>query len=106
MNITMVDAEPWYFTMVYASPDPNKRKDLWLELQNFATTHNKPQLIAGDFNETRVAQEISSVCAKTLRRAQKFNTWIEDMQLFELEFVGASHTWLVDSLMKPITMQD
>ena len=29
MDIKRLGTPPWYFTAVYASPDPNKRKDLW-----------------------------------------------------------------------------
>lgn len=76
-----------------ASPDPSKRKELWEELREFAHTHNKPWLMAGDFNETRLDSERNSSCAETSRRSRKFNQWIEDMQLLEVEFSGPSHTW-------------
>ncbi|KAL2906615.1 PHD finger protein 20-like protein 1 [Bienertia sinuspersici] len=36
MEIKRVEGEPWFFSVVYASPDPTKRKDLWNELQDFA----------------------------------------------------------------------
>ena len=57
MNITRIGVVPWYFTAVYASPDPVKRRELWSELKEFARTHNKPWLIAGDFNDTRFPSE-------------------------------------------------
>lgn len=93
MNITRVGAQPWYFTAVYASPDPSKRKELWDELKEFARTHNKPWLLAGDFNDTRFPSERSSSCSETTRRSRLFNDWIDDMQLVEVEFAGAAHTW-------------
>ena len=93
MNITRVGATPWYFSAIYASPDPTKRKELWEELENFARTHNKPSLLAGDFNETRFSSERSCSSHETTRRAMKFNEWIDDLDLMEVEFSGAAHTW-------------
>lgn len=94
MDIKRIGSPPWYFTSVYASPDPNKRKKLWQELKSFAALHNKPWLVAGDFNDTRFDWERSGACAETNRRAARFNEWVEDMELLEVEFVGASHTWV------------
>ncbi|XP_056688793.1 uncharacterized protein [Spinacia oleracea] len=93
MNITRVGATPWYFSVVYASPDPSKRRELWDHLREFAHTHNEPWLIAGDFNDTRTNAERSAACPETHRRAARFNDWVEDMDLIEVEFAGASHTW-------------
>ncbi|KAL2942993.1 hypothetical protein RDABS01_031341 [Bienertia sinuspersici] len=52
IKITRQGDIPWYFTAIYASPDPSKRQDLWDELHEFARQNNKPWLLAGDFNET------------------------------------------------------
>lgn len=92
MEITRVGAEPWYFSAVYASPDPSQRQELWKDLKEFATNNNKPWLLAGDFNETRSPWERSSSCAETTRRSRQFNHWIVDNQLIEVEFSGPSHT--------------
>lgn len=93
MDIKRVGDTPWYFTAVYASPDPMKRRELWDELKEFASTHNKPWLIAGDFNDTRFPSERNKSCNETNRRSARFNAWIDDMQLIEVEFSGAAHTW-------------
>ena len=93
MTISRIGAEPWYFSAVYASPDPTKRTDLWRELRDFAERNNEPWLIAGDFNETRFPSERSSSCRETTRRSHGFNEWIDDLQLMEVEFSGALHTW-------------
>lgn len=93
MNITRVGGLPWYFTAVYASPDPLKRRELWKELEDFACTHNQPWLLAGDFNDTRFPSERSSACRETIRRSERFNEWIDNMDLIEVEFSGAKHTW-------------
>ncbi|XP_021860299.2 uncharacterized protein [Spinacia oleracea] len=93
MDIQRVGDQPWYFTPVYASPDPTKHTDLWRELEKFASTNNKPWLIAGDFNDTRFTWERCSSCSETSRGAARFNNWVEDMQLLEVQFAGAFHTW-------------
>ncbi|KAL2921356.1 hypothetical protein RDABS01_012847 [Bienertia sinuspersici] len=54
MEVSRIGTIPWYFTAVYASPDPTKHSELWRELKDFASLHNKPWLITGDFNETSV----------------------------------------------------
>ncbi|XP_021764430.1 uncharacterized protein LOC110729037 [Chenopodium quinoa] len=73
MEITRVGATPWYFSAIYASPDPIKRRELWDELKSFASTHNKPWLIAGDFNDTRFPSERNKSCHETNRRSALFN---------------------------------
>lgn len=93
MEITKNGDTPWYFSVIYASPDPLKRQDLWQALQEFANSHNKPWLLAGDFNETRFGWERSSSCPTTSRHSHLFNQWVEDNNLIEVEFSGASHTW-------------
>ncbi|KAL2898046.1 putative RNA-directed DNA polymerase from transposon X-element [Bienertia sinuspersici] len=93
MEIARVGEIPWYFTAVYASPNPSKRQELWRDLKTFAATHNKPWMIAGDFNETRYRWERSSSCGDTDRRSRRFNDWVEELELVEVEFVGAAHTW-------------
>lgn len=93
MEVTRVGETPWYFSAIYASPNPTNRKTLWEALTNFANTHNKPWLLAGDFNETRFDWERSVSCAETSRRSERFNNWIECTHLIEVEFSGPSHTW-------------
>lgn len=93
MDIKRNEGEPWYFTAIYASPDLSKRVDLWRELKEFASTHNKPWLLVGDFNDTRFAWEKSYSCAETSRRSARFNEWVDDLGLLEVEFSGSTHTW-------------
>ncbi|XP_021843231.1 uncharacterized protein [Spinacia oleracea] len=93
MEITRNGETPWYFTAIYASPDPTKRHELWQNLEEFAHTNGKPWMLAGDFNETRYGWERNSSCSETTRRSVRFNHWIESNQLLEVEFSGPSHTW-------------
>ncbi|XP_074318437.1 uncharacterized protein LOC141655247 [Silene latifolia] len=84
---------PWFFSAVYASPDPTNRRELWLELENFARTNNRPWIMAGDFNETRSLTERHGGDSNMARRCERFNDWIENCDLIELAFAGPSHTW-------------
>ncbi|KAL2902408.1 hypothetical protein RDABS01_027490 [Bienertia sinuspersici] len=84
---------PWYFTAIYANPDPIKRQDLWAHLKKFAENNNHPWMLGGDFNDTRYSWERSSACQETQRRSRIFNNWVENMELLEIEFSGPSHTW-------------
>ncbi|XP_021754992.1 uncharacterized protein LOC110720298 [Chenopodium quinoa] len=65
MEISRVGAIPWYFTAVYAR----------------------------DFNDTRFPSERNKSCSETNRRSTLFNAWVENMDLLEVEFSGAAHTW-------------
>ncbi|XP_074303688.1 uncharacterized protein LOC141638174 [Silene latifolia] len=91
---------PWFFTAVYASPDPSNRRELWAELENFASNNNIPWMIAGDFNETRSLAERHGGDSNMARRCENFNNWIENCDLIELAFMGASHTWARGNTME------
>ncbi|XP_074271727.1 uncharacterized protein LOC141595661 [Silene latifolia] len=93
MEISRNSGVPWFLTAVYASPDPQNRRELWLELADFAKRNNHPWMVAGDFNETRSLTERHGRDANMARRCDMFNNWIEDCELIELEFSGAAHTW-------------
>ncbi|XP_021751152.1 uncharacterized protein LOC110716815 [Chenopodium quinoa] len=93
MEITRRGAVPRYFSAVYASPDPLKRRELWDELRSFEASHEKLWLVAGDFNDTRFPSERNKSCRETNRRSALFNEWINDMELLEVEFSGSVHTW-------------
>ncbi|XP_021762943.1 uncharacterized protein LOC110727671 [Chenopodium quinoa] len=93
MQITKVGEEPWYFSAIYTSPDPSKRTELWDAPLDFANRNNKPWFLAGDFNETRFGWERNSSCPDTSRRSHKFNAWVHENNLIEIEFSGPAHTW-------------
>ncbi|XP_074289408.1 uncharacterized protein LOC141614562 [Silene latifolia] len=84
---------PWFFSAVYASPDPTNRRQLWVELENFARNNNRPWLLAGDFNETRSLRERHGGDQNMARRCENFDNWIENCEFLELAFTGPSHTW-------------
>ena len=49
--------QPWCFTVVYASPSPQLREQLWCEMEAFSGSVKMPWMFAGDFNETKNIEE-------------------------------------------------
>ena len=47
----------WIFSTVYASPRSVERCILWENLIKVADLHNKPWVIAGDFNEPMLGED-------------------------------------------------
>ncbi|XP_074318666.1 uncharacterized protein LOC141655485 [Silene latifolia] len=94
LEISRNGEPPWFFSAVYASPDPSNRRELWVELEEFARNNNRPWLLAGDFNETRSLSERHGGDDNMARRCNNFNNWIENCDLIELAFTGAAHTWV------------
>ncbi|KAL2896023.1 RNA 2' 3'-cyclic phosphodiesterase [Bienertia sinuspersici] len=73
---------------------PGFRGHMRMDAQGFSRErNNKPLLLGGDFNDTGFSWERSSSCEETKKRTAKFNTWIEDMELRELDSSGPAHTW-------------
>ncbi|XP_074306482.1 uncharacterized protein LOC141641732 [Silene latifolia] len=92
LEISRNGEPPWFFSAVYASPDPSNRRELWVELEEFGRNNNRPWLLAGDFNETRTLSERHGGDDNMARRCNNFNNWIENCDLIDLAFTGAAHT--------------
>ncbi|XP_074277180.1 uncharacterized protein LOC141600825 [Silene latifolia] len=93
VEIARLGELPWFFSAVYASPDPTNRRELWTEFENFARNNNHPWMLARDFNETRTMEERHGGDQNMARRCDKFNNWIENCELIKLAFTGSSYTW-------------
>ncbi|KAL2902361.1 hypothetical protein RDABS01_027443 [Bienertia sinuspersici] len=83
MQIQRNGEDPWFFSAIYASPNPIKRKDLWDHLKSFAASNNIPWVLGGDFNETRYNWERSSSCEEVQRRSRNFDLLIDELELLE-----------------------
>ena len=73
VEITSNGNRSWLFTVIYASPHPFVREELWEKLEARASTVNRPWLLAGDFNETRSLAERDHGGSDMPRRCSKFN---------------------------------
>ena len=81
------------FTVIYASPEPNLRFDLWKELELISQNAREPWLVAGDFNDIRDPFEKKGGVPLNWRRANLFNERINRCNLMDLETQGGHFTW-------------
>ncbi|KAI8025856.1 hypothetical protein LOK49_LG02G03284 [Camellia lanceoleosa] len=99
-TISRQDFQDWVLSAVYASPNANKRDELWEQLQVLAQTIEKPWLVAGDFNdftsqhEKRSFQGNNSLSlSQDQRRNRKFNNRLNNCKLMDLGCAGPRLTW-------------
>ncbi|GJV34630.1 RNA-directed DNA polymerase, eukaryota, reverse transcriptase zinc-binding domain protein [Tanacetum coccineum] len=87
------DEEAWIFSAIYASPDINKRQEIWDNLSNLSESLNKAWLLAGDFNETTTLDERHDGNQDMQRRCDHFKNWIDNTSLVDLGYICAKFTW-------------
>ncbi|KAI9077623.1 hypothetical protein K1719_040398 [Acacia pycnantha] len=85
--------ENMLFTAVYASPNEHRRHVLWEDLQGISEEIYDPWLIAGDFNEIKSPLEQKGGGRVNETRCRRFNNWIQDCNLLDLETSGPFFTW-------------
>ncbi|KAI9112959.1 hypothetical protein K1719_016073 [Acacia pycnantha] len=81
------------FTAVYASLNEHRRHKLWEDLQEISDETFVPWLIAGDFNEIKSPLEQKGGGGINEMRCRRFNNWIQDCNLLDLEASGPFFTW-------------
>ncbi|KAI9082356.1 hypothetical protein K1719_035779 [Acacia pycnantha] len=81
------------FTAVYASPCVQKRFCLWDTLYKLATEISEPWLVAGDFNDIKTPLEQKGGGHVNETRCHRFNDWIEDCKLLDIETQFPFFTW-------------
>ncbi|KAI9111645.1 hypothetical protein K1719_017335 [Acacia pycnantha] len=81
------------FTAVYANPSEQRRHRTWETLHNMACEIAEPWLLAGDFNEIKTPAEQQGGGRVNDLRCRKFNDWIEDCKLIDIESNGPFFTW-------------
>ncbi|XP_028113326.1 uncharacterized protein LOC114311381 [Camellia sinensis] len=98
--ISRQDFQDWVLSAVYASPNPNKRDELWEQLTTIAQSMDKPWLVAGDFNDFSSPNEKRSLQGSNtqsinqdLRRSSKFNDRLNICKLIDLGCASPQLTW-------------
>ncbi|XP_028093960.1 uncharacterized protein LOC114294059 [Camellia sinensis] len=98
--ISRQDFQDWVLSAVYASPNSNKRDELWEQLTTIAQSMDKPWLVAGDFNDFSSSNEKRSLQGSNtqsinqdLRRGSKFNDRLNIYKLMDLGCAGPRLTW-------------
>lgn len=92
-QLSGIGARPWLFTAVYASPRASERKVLWDELSALSATINDPWMLAGDFNDIKMAEEQCGGDVIDERRCKRFRDNIEACRLIDLKTEGPRFTW-------------
>ncbi|KAL7245899.1 hypothetical protein ACSBR2_001101 [Camellia fascicularis] len=88
------DYEEWIFSVVYASPNPAIKDNLWEDLERTATNMHQPWLVAGDFDDFIDLSERRSFSHNhTATRTQRFRDRINNCNLIDLGSVGPRLTW-------------
>ncbi|KAL8140756.1 hypothetical protein V2J09_006777 [Rumex salicifolius] len=83
----------WILSAIYACPEPQTREFLWLKLLEFSANNALPWLLIGDFNETCSLEERTEQSENMSRRCEKFQEWINQLELLDLGFSGQKFTW-------------
>ncbi|KAI9073641.1 hypothetical protein K1719_044384 [Acacia pycnantha] len=85
--------EAMLFTTIYASPNEQKRFRLWDNLQQLASGIFEPWLLAGDFNDIKTPLEQIGGGRVNDLQCRRFNEWIEDCKLLDIDAQGPLFTW-------------
>ncbi|KAJ1436793.1 Endonuclease/exonuclease/phosphatase superfamily [Sesbania bispinosa] len=85
--------DPWLLTIIYASPRPNLREDLWSHLINIANSTSEAWVAIGDFNSILSLEEKHGGALPNARLISRFRDTFSQCGLLDLGFVGPSFTW-------------
>ncbi|KAI9072961.1 hypothetical protein K1719_045090 [Acacia pycnantha] len=89
----ILGSESTTFSAVYASPTENRRSRSWEDLYKISCDTSDPWLIAGDFNEIKSPLEQKGGGRINETRCRKFNDWIQNCNLLDIEAGGPFFTW-------------
>ncbi|KAI9084290.1 hypothetical protein K1719_033797 [Acacia pycnantha] len=81
------------FTAVYASPSEQRRLVTWDLLQELASEVVEPWLLTGDFNEIKSPLEQKGLGRVNESRCTRFNGWIQNCNLLDMQAKGPFFTW-------------
>jgi hypothetical protein len=84
--------DPWFLTVVYASPREHERSATWSKLHAISRTIQEPWLMMGDFNEIASINEKKGGVVVDIRRCSLFSDWINDCNLMEVHTIGTKFT--------------
>ncbi|KAK4284609.1 hypothetical protein QN277_001415 [Acacia crassicarpa] len=88
------NGEPSFFlTAVYSLPLPHCKHELWQELGKLASIIVDPWVVAGDFNDIAHPSERVGGATPSSWRMNKFVERINECNLNDLGYSGASFTW-------------
>ena len=83
----------WILSAVYASPRSAERYILWENLIKVAGLHNKPWVIAGDFNEPLLGEDKFGGRPVNISRSLLFKDCLDKCNMVDLGFSRPRYTW-------------
>lgn len=83
----------WVLSVVYASPKPLCREDLWLYIKEMGAIITIPWLLIGDFNQPLEVQDKQGGRTVNWRQAYKLQNMVDSCQLMDLGYQGPKFTW-------------
>ena len=92
IRITNRDLKSWLMTLVYASPQGARRRELWRKLARLGENIQEPWCLGGDFNATLLASERKSFGEST-GPDKNFCDFMDDMNFSDVGFIGPIFTW-------------
>ncbi|KAI9075963.1 hypothetical protein K1719_042085 [Acacia pycnantha] len=85
--------EHMVFTAIYANPNEHRRSRIWPLLKGIADVMEEPWILIGDFNEIKSPLEQKGGGRINEARCNKFNTWIQECRLIDIDANGPFFTW-------------
>ena len=82
----------WEVIVVYGPADHSRSAAFLAELHTKIASATLPVVVGGDFNLLRSTEEKSNARVD-LAEIRRFNDWVADLGLLELDRVGARYTW-------------
>lgn len=83
----------WIFNAIYASPRSAERCVLWNNLSRVVDMHNKPWVLAGDFNEPLVDEDKFGGRPVSINRSLLLKDCLDKCNMVDLGFNGPRFTW-------------
>ncbi|XP_075665186.1 uncharacterized protein LOC142634819 [Castanea sativa] len=83
----------WLFSAIYASLRSEGRQILWNNLSKVVELHNKPWIMAGDFNEPLLDGDKFGGRGASLNRSLVFKECLDRCNVIDMGFSGPRYTW-------------
>ncbi|XP_058756417.1 uncharacterized protein LOC131629650 [Vicia villosa] len=93
LHIIVTKEQEFYFTVVYANPQENRKKIMWEKLKEISASIQKPWLVAGDFNDIASSSEKRGGLQASQSRCTIFRNRFQNCKIDDLEARGPNFTW-------------
>ncbi|XP_023873178.1 uncharacterized protein LOC111985765 [Quercus suber] len=83
----------WILSAIYASLRSEERRILWDNLSKVAELHNKPWIMASDFNEPLIEEDKYGGRGVHVNRSLAFKDCLDNCNMVDMGFSGPRYTW-------------